>query len=380
MEDLTEVALSALEADETNAGDDGGGATDNSELAGKDDGATDNQPENSNPDEGEEKSSESENDNEGEDDRKGISDSDDSADTDHSDVDKKSTDEEVKDADDKKEEKPAAKKELSDDEFEEMAKKRGYAKALSEEEKKQAETAQSTEERLTKRPKEVPEEVWENTPKNNRMVYNSLPIITARGKNGTTVNVKLPTQLPDNFEFADEKARTEFMTAMAEQGKRSDEWLNALDARDRQIEANNQRVAFARQTISEVEALQKAGTLPIPKAKPNTPEFKEDPAVKILDGVVGLRDQKLAAGYNISIEDAAALYRAQHPEAFEKKNQYSDKADSERNNVARKVASGKKTSGRGADNYNQTPVYRPGSNMSLQDVAEEAMRREGITE
>lgn len=372
MEDLTELALSALDADTSDSGETSDNSETNSEPAD-----TGQEPDNAPSDEKESSGSEPENDNKGDDDSRDDSetapDSDNSDDTDSSDSDKEpSTKVEEK--------KPEEKKEPTDDEFEEMAKKRGYAKAPSEEEKKQAETAQSTEERLTKRPKEVPEEVWENTPKNNRMVYNSLPIITARGKNGTTVNVKLPTQLPDNFEFADEKARTEFMTAMAEQGKRSDEWLNALDARDRQIEANNQRVAFARQTISEVEALQKAGTLPIPKAKPNTPEFKEDPAVKILDGVVGLRDQKLAAGYNISIEDAAALYRAQHPEAFEKKNQYSDKADSERNNVARKVASGKKTSGRGADNYNQTPVYRPGSNMSLQDVAEEAMRREGITE
>jgi hypothetical protein len=372
MEDLTELALSALDADTS---DSGGEASDNSET-NSEPADTGQEPENTPSDEKEETSSEPEEDNKGDngsrDDSEATTDSDNSDDTDGSSDGKESSE--------KLEEKKEEKKEPSDEEFEEMAKKRGYAKAPSEEEKKQAETAQQTEERLTKRPKEVPEEVWENTPKNNRMVYNSLPIVTARGKNGTTVNVKLPTQLPDGFEFADEKARTEFMTAMAEQGKRSDEWLNALDARDKQMEADNQRIAFAKQTIAEVQALQKTGALPTPKAKPNTPEFKDDPAVKILDGVVGLRDQKLAAGYNISIEDAAALYKVQHPEMFEKKNAYNEKADAERGGVARKVATGKKTSGRGADNYNQTPVYRPGSNMSLQDVAEEAMRREGIIE
>lgn len=387
MEDLTEIALSALEADETKAGDDGGGgATDDSEPADKDDGATDNQPENSNPDEGEKESSESDNDNKGEDDSKDASDSGDSDDTNGSDADKKSTDDgEVKEADDKNEEKPAAKKELSDDEFEEMAKKRGYAKAPTDEEKRQAEqkqkeaeTEQQTVERLTKKPQEIPDDVWENTPKNNKMVYNSLPIITARGKNGTSVNVKLPTQLPDGFEFADEKARVEFQTAMAEQGRRSDNMLAALDNRDKQIQNAEAQINFARQTIAEVTALQKSGDLPTPKAKPNTPEFKEDPAAKILDGVVGLRDQKMAEGYRLSMADATVLFKSQHPELFQPKNTYNEKADKERAGVARKVATGKKTSGKGADNYNQTPVYRPGSNMSLMDVAEEAMRREGI--
>lgn len=370
MEDLTELALSALDADTSDSGETSDNSETNSEPAD-----TGQEPENTPSDEKEETISEQEKDNKGDDgsrdDSEDNANSDNSDDTDSSDSDKESSAK-------VEEKKPEEKKEPTDDEFEEMAKKRGYAKAPSEEEKKQAETAQATEERLTKRPQEVPEEVWENIPKNNRMVYNSLPVITARGKNGTTVNVKLPDQLPADFEFADEKARTEFMTAMLEQDRRSDDWLNALNARDQQIEANNQRAAFVKQTISEVEALQKAGSLPIPKAKPNAPEFKDDPAVKILDGVVGLRDQKLAAGYNISIEDAAALYKMQHPEMFEKKNPYNEKADQERNTVARKVATGKKSSGRGADNYNQTPVYRPGSNMSLQDVAEEAMRREGI--
>ena len=369
MEDLTELALSALDADTSEEN------TESSETpdTGSETADTGQETEESSSDKQEETQPEENNDDNGDSNSKSDYASDTSDNTNAPSDDKT----ESKEVEEKKEDE---KKEISDDEFEEMAKKRGYAKEPTQEQKKQQETAQSTEERLTKRPKEIPEDVWDNTPKNNRMVYNSLPIITARGKNGVTVNVKLPTQLPDGFEFADEKARTEFNTAMAEQGKRSDEWLNALAARDRQIEENSQRIAFAKQTIAEVSALQKTGALPTPKAKPNTPEFKDDPAVKILDGVVGLRDQKLAAGYNISIEDAAALYKMQHPEAFEKKNAYNEKADSERTGIARKVATGKKSSGRGADNYNQTPVYRPGSNMSLQDVAEEAMRREGITD
>ena len=381
MEDLTEIALASLEASEN----DTGGEDDNNKDSGADgsDDATTNQPDNTSDKTGEEDSKpENDEKEEKEDDSKDDSSSDDGGGT-ASDSDDKDKTEEVEDkkSDDKEEEK----KDLSDDEFEKMAKARGYSKAPTDEEKRQAEqkqkeaeTEQQTVERLTKKPQEIPDDVWENTPKNNKMVYNSLPIITARGKNGTSANVKLPTQLPDGFEFADEKARVEFQTAMAEQGRRSDNMLAALDNRDKQIQNAEAQRNFARQTIAEVAALQKSGDLPTPKAKPNTPEFKEDPAVKILDGVVGLRDQKMAEGYRLSIADAAVLFKSQHPELFQPKNTYNEKADKERAGVARKVATGKKTSGKGADNYNQTPVYRPGSNMSLMDVAEEALRREGI--
>ena len=381
MEDLTEIALASLEASEN----DTGGGDDNNKDSGADgsDDATTNQPDNTSDKSGEEDSKpENDEKEEKEDDSKDDSSSDDGGGT-ASDSDDKDKTEDVEDkkSDDKEEEK----KDLSDDEFEKMAKARGYAKAPTDEEKRQseqkqkeAETEQQTVERLTKKPQEIPDDVWENTPKNNKIVYNSLPIITARGKNGTSVNVKLPTQLPDGFEFADEKARVEFQTAMAEQGRRSDNMLVALDNRDKQIQNAEAQRNFARQTIAEVAALQKSGDLPTPKAKPNTPEFKEDPAVKILDGVVGLRDQKMAEGYRLSMADATVLFKSQHPELFQPKNTYNEKADKERAGVARKVATGKKTSGKGADNYNQTPVYRPGSNMSLMDVAEEAMRREGI--
>ena len=381
MEDLTEIALASLEASEN----DTGGEDDNNKDSGADgsDDATTNQPDNTSDKSGEEDSKpENDEKEEKEDDSKDDSSSDDGGGT-ASDSDDKDKTEDVEDkkSDDKEEEK----KDLSDDEFEKIAKARGYAKTPTDEEKRQAEqkqkeseTEQQTVDRLTKKPQEIPDDVWENTPKNNKMVYNSLPIITARGKNGTSVNVKLPTQLPDGFEFADEKARVEFQTAMAEQGRRSDNMLAALDNRDKQIQNAEAQRDFARQTVAEVAALQKSGDLPTPKVKPNTPEFKEDPAVKILDGVVGLRDQKMAEGYRLSMADATVLFKSQHPELFQPKNTYNEKADKERADVARKVATGKKTSGKGADNYNQTPVYRPGSNMSLMDVAEEAMRREGI--
>lgn len=381
MNDLTEIALASLEASEN----DTGGEDDNNKDSGADgsDDATNNQPDNTSDKPGEEDSKPEDNEKEEKKDDTEDTSSSDTGDTTASDSDGKDKTEDVEDkkSDDKEEEK----KDLSDDEFEKMAKARGYAKTPTDEEKRQseqkqkeAETEQQTVERLTKKPQEIPDDVWENTPKNNKMVYNSLPIITARGKNGTSVNVKLPTQLPDGFEFADEKARVEFQTAMAEQGRRSDNMLAALDNRDKQIQNAEAQRDFARQTIAEVAALQKSGDLPTPKAKPNTPEFKEDPAVKILDGVVGLRDQKMAEGYRLSIADATVLFKSQHPELFQPKNTYNEKADKERADVARKVATGKKTSGKGADNYNQTPVYRPGSNMSLMDVAEEAMRREGI--
>lgn len=379
MEDLTEIALASLEASENDVSD--GGDDDNKDSGADDGGNAGQQPDSESSGKSDEEDSKSDDEDKGgeEDDAKHDSSRASGDAAAHDSDSEKSAKSDVSDNRDKED------KEVSDEEFEKMAKARGYAKAPTDEEKRQAEqkqkeseTEQQTIERLTKKPQEIPDDVWDNTPKNNKMVYNSLPIITARGKNGTSVNVKLPNQLPEGFEFADEKARVEFQTAMAEQGRRSDDMLNALNNRDQQIQNAEAQRNLARQIISEVEALQKSGDLPTPKAKPNTPQFKEDPAVKILDGVIGLQRQKMAEGYRLSVADATVLFKNQHPEMFQKKNEYNEKADEERSNVARKVASGKKTSGKGADNYNQAPVYRPGSNMSLMDVAEEAMRREGI--
>lgn len=376
--DLTEIALNALDsaeaADEESSstgadsdteqgtGTDGAGDTDaggNEPEKGENDAADDN-------DEGEKGESEN-----GDDDSTNNSDSGDSG-ANRSDEKESSDGGEVE------------KKELTDEEFEEMAKKRGYSKTPTDEEKKQqddqkkqaeekAANEKATLERLTRKPAEVPQEVWDDTPQNNKIVYNNLPVITAKGANGQSVNVKLPNQLPRGFRFADETARAEFMAAVQEQTNRMNAMLNALNSRDQRIQAEEERRQESQRVVNEVAALQKSGALPTPTAKYGTKEFNDDPAVAVINNVLNYRIQRAQQGVNLSVADALTLYKSAHPEEFEKKEDTKAKGDEERKSVAKKIAGSKKSTGKSASDKprGEHRYYQPG--MGTQDVLDRVL-------
>lgn len=266
------------------------------------------------------------------------------------------------DEEDKKEEK---KSELSDEEFEEMARKRGYSKADTNNEAQN--NNQAMMEKLLARPKEIEEDVWEDLPEENKVVYNSLPYIEAVGKDGNVLKVKTPDQLPDDFDFASKKDEARFYNELQAQEMKATQMFNALDARRERASREEAQRAEARNVISQIEALQKDGTLPTPKAKNGTKEFDNDPAVLLINKVLGFRAEKLREiGANLSIADSLMLYKAQHPEEFAKKEA---KGDKERSNIAKKVAGNSKSSGTAINNdddKNKPQYYKAG--MSTEDV------------
>ena len=256
------------------------------------------------------------------------------------------------------------KKELSDDEFEELAKKRGYAKAKTEEETKAEDEKAATMEKLLAKPKEIDEEVWDNLPEENKIIYNALPYITAEGKKGV-VQVKTPDQLPEDFEFKNEKAMMKFQNDLQAQENRATQFKNAIDARNEREERANAEREEARKVIGEIDALQKSGDLPKPKAKSGTKEFDNDPAVILINKVLGYRAMRANEGANLSVKDSFLLYKALHPEEFVKKEA---KGDIERANIAKKVAGNSKATSsavNGGDD-NKPHYYKTG--MSTEDV------------
>jgi hypothetical protein len=256
------------------------------------------------------------------------------------------------------------KKELSDEEFEELAKKRGYAKAKTEEETKAEDERAKNMDKLLSRPKEIDEEVWDNIPEENKIIYNALPYITAEGKRGA-IQVKTPDQLPDDFEFKSEKAMMKFQNDLQAQEVRATQMKNALDARaEREQRANADRIE-AQKVIGEISKLQKSGDLPTPKAKAGTKAFDDDPAVVTINKVLNYRAMRAQQGTNLSVRDSLLLYKAEHPEEFTKKEA---KGDIERKNIAKKVAGNSKaTSSAVNGNESDKPhYYRAG--MSTEDV------------
>ena len=254
--------------------------------------------------------------------------------------------------------------ELSDEEFEELAKKRGYAKAKSEEETKAEDENKATMDKLLAKPKEIDEELWNDLPEESKIIYNALPYLVAEGKKGA-VQVKTPDQLPDDFEFKNEKAMMKFQNDLQAQENRATQFKNALEARaEREERANNER-AEAQKVISEINGLQKSGELPTPKAKAGTKEFDDDPAVLTINKVLAYRAKRAQNGTNLSVRDSLLLYKAEHPDKFVKKEA---KGDVERKNIAKKVAGNSKATSsavNGGDS-NKPQYYKPG--MTTEEV------------
>ena len=66
--------------------------------------------------------------------------------------------------------------------------------------------------RLLAKPPEVDEAGWQRLSQEERYIYNQLPYIEARGKDGNVVRVKTPEQLPQGFEFASDRERQRFFS------------------------------------------------------------------------------------------------------------------------------------------------------------------------
>lgn len=374
MNDLTELALSALEREEANdnAGDEqdtSNGSEDENDSSNTDenggDGAEDkgeDEKDNTDNKDGENSDDNSEDDKKGEEDPEDKGESDD---TEEEKEDKKKSDE------------------MTDEEFEELAKKRGYSKKneeeeekkkAEEEEKKRAEAINSI-----PKPKELDADTWAAMPPMNKFVYSQLPLLVAHGKDGD-VKVKVAEQLPDDFEFASDKARSEFANAIQSQESLAQSIVANIQNRAKEQQYVSAQTARARAIISEVTALQDSGELPKPKAQPNTPEFDNDPAVKAINKVLNYQVERAKKGVNLSVRDALVLYRAEHPEEFKQEqkkaeNKEEAKGDNERKNVAKKIAGNNKSTDKVAADEtdgSKRKYYKPG--MSTQDVLDRVLQ------
>lgn len=265
--------------------------------------------------------------------------------------------------DEDKDEKDEDKKELSDEEFEKLAKERGYAKHNPEaEEKAKAKADEMT--RLTARPDEIDERVWNNMPEENKLIYNALPYIEAEGKDGV-IRVKTPEQLPDGFEFKSQKAMMRFQNDLQAQEMKATQMANAISSRAEMEQREEANRAEAQRIVGEVEGLQKSGDLPTPKAKYGTKEFDNDPAVVLINKVLDYKAKRASEGAMLSVRDSLLIYKAEHPEEFVKKEA---RGDIERRNIAKKVAGNSKATSAAVngDDSNKPHYYRTG--MSTEDV------------
>lgn len=260
--------------------------------------------------------------------------------------------------------KDSDKDELSDEEFEKLARKRGYTKEASDEEKQKEQERSEAKEKLLERPDEIPEKVWNNMPEENRVIYNALPYLNAEGKKGT-IQVKTPDQLPDDFEFKNEKAMMRFQNDLQAQETKATQLSNAIMARSEAERRAVAEKAEARAVIGEIDKLQDKGLLPKPTAKQGTKAFDDDPAVLLINEVLDYRAQRAREGARLSVKDSLILYKAEHPEKFAKKEA---RGDAERRNVAKKIAGNSKATGTAVNNNESSKPHYYKLGMSTEDV------------
>lgn len=168
-------------------------------------------------------------------------------------------------------------------------------------------------------PRELPDAVWSKMTEEGKYIYNQLPYLTIRGKDGI-LRVKSDEQIPPDFEWADEAEKTQFYSKELPAQVYRAEQLNAQVTKaveDYNRELERQREA---QTIVQgVEKLQASGILPKIPGERGSKEYEGSAELAYVNNVLGLWEQHHRQGENISIETAAYLYKAQHSDALKPK-------------------------------------------------------------
>lgn len=168
-------------------------------------------------------------------------------------------------------------------------------------------------------PRELPDAVWSKMTEEGKYIYNQLPYLTIRGKDGI-LRIKSDEQIPPDFEWADEAEKTQFYSKELPAQVYRAEQLNAQVTKaveDYNRELERQREA---QTIVQgVEKLQASGILPKIPGERGSKEYEGSAELAYVNNVLGLWEQHHRQGENISIETAAYLYKAQHPDALKPK-------------------------------------------------------------
>ena len=254
---------------------------------------------------------------------------------------------------------------LSDEEFLKELERRGLKVA---EDKKEETKKDDKPQPWEERPDEIDEKLWSKSSPEEKFIYNSLDYITVKGKDGEELSIKLPTQLPDDFEFANKKAEAQFYSAMSAQSSKAEKLMNKITSDREQTTKAEKEKAELDAIIADVDRLQDDGIVPKIKAKPGTEEFNTDPSVQLVNKILDFRDEynRKHKGENISSYTAGLIYKAKNPKEFETEDdKRREKQDESRTKTARRVAT--KTTSSQRPEYNRKAFS---NNASLTDIAD----------
>lgn len=194
------------------------------------------------------------------------------------------------------------------------------------------------------RPTELPEQLWSDMKPWQQFVYQQLPYLEARAKDGSVLRIKTDEQVPDDFDWISERAKNQFYNKdIPAQSIRAEKLGDNIQNQARQQQRQQEQQQEANMVVKGINELSKQGIVPQITAEPGTPEFDKDPGVVRANQILQLRQQHLNKGELISVETAGQLFKAQNPKLYETAPK-KPTADRERKEASRKIG-GK--SGRG---------------------------------
>lgn len=126
--------------------------------------------------------------------------------------------------------------------------------------------------------------------------------------------IKRLEELPDNFEFASRRAEIAFGAALASQEVNARELLVKYNNQQQQQQYQQFQNQEALDIQSDITALQKEGVIDKFQHSEDSPEFNDDPAVKLANEIYDLykktNDSYIKSGrtYRITYQDAAFKY------------------------------------------------------------------------
>ena len=251
--------------------------------------------------------------------------------------------------------------ELSDDELLAELEKRGLNRQEDKKEEKQEEQPRSWD----RKPVELPSEVWEQMDASRRYIYNNLPYLEARGKDGTVLKIKTRQQIPTDFEWINDAAKEQFFgEELPAQIYRAERLNDSIQKQYQSRQQEEEQHRYDGMIVDGVEELQKQGIVPKITTDSRSPDFAKDPGVQRAEEVLNLWMEFNQKGERISIATAGQIFKMQHPELYQEKKTKSPD-DKRRKKASRNISGGSKGA---ASDEMEGPVFPPGT--SLTDIAE----------
>ena len=201
------------------------------------------------------------------------------------------------------------------------------------------------EEEVYEAPKvEQPKEAATNLSPEQSFIFNSLPDINVQAADGKYYTIKVPSQLPADFEFANKREEIIFNQNVAAQELNARDLQNQYKSQETQRQGAEFQEKVNASVRSDVAELQREGIFPKFRTPIDSPNFEKDAAAVEMQSVLDLMETK-NAGYLeqaqkgqpfrfVGFKEAYDIYTAQQARAERQKNVRNE--DSARKTIAKK--------------------------------------------